>query len=211
MGKELFAQAIHQVSKRSKKSFVAINYAAIPAALFESELFDYQGVAFTGAERKGKPGKIELAHEGTLFLDEIGELSLELQAKLLRALQERQFYRVGGTEPIYVNKRIIAATNKNLEKMVTEGRFREDLYYRLNVFSLELPSLRERLEDILELVPLFLHEYSLANDQAVPRIMPDVMQALLDYYWPGLTFVSSVTLSILQENGVITWIISLRH
>lgn len=208
VGKELFAQAIHQVSKRSKKSFVAINCAAIPAALFESELFGYQGGAFTGAERKGKPGKIELAHEGTLFLDEIGELPLELQAKLLRALQERQFYRVGGTEPIYVNTRIIAATNKNLERMVAEGRFREDLYYRLNVFSLELPSLRERLEDILELVPIFLHEYSLANDHAVPRIMPDVMQALLDYHWPGnIRQLRNIIerLSILQENGVITW------
>ncbi|AYK06667.1 sigma-54 interaction domain-containing protein [Brevibacillus laterosporus] len=208
VGKELFAQAIHQVSKRSQKSFVAINCAAIPAALFESELFGYQGGAFTGAERKGKPGKIELAHEGTLFLDEIGELPLELQAKLLRALQERQFYRVGGTEPIYVNTRIIAATNKNLEKMVAEGRFREDLYYRLNVFSLELPSLRERSEDILELVPIFLHEYSLTNNQAVPRIMPDVMQALLDYHWPGnIRQLRNIIerLSILQENGVITW------
>ncbi|TPG91659.1 PAS domain-containing protein [Brevibacillus laterosporus] len=208
VGKELFAQAIHQVSKRSKKPFVAINCAAIPAALFESELFGYQGGAFTGAERKGKPGKIELAHEGTLFLDEIGELPLELQAKLLRALQERQFYRVGGTEPIFVNTRIIAATNKNLEKMVAEGRFREDLYYRLNVFSLELPSLRERPEDILELVPIFLHEYSLANDQAVPRIMPDVMQALIDYHWPGnIRQLRNIIerLSILQENGVITW------
>ncbi|MGN7470746.1 sigma-54 interaction domain-containing protein [Brevibacillus sp. SAFN-007a] len=207
VGKELFAKAIHQASRRREKPFVAINCGAIPAALFESELFGYQGGAFTGAEKKGKPGKLELAHGGTLFLDEIGELPLELQVKLLRALQERQFYRVGGTEPITVNTRIIAATNRQLEQMVAEGRFREDLYYRLNVFSLEIPPLRARREDLPELVQIFIHEYSVAHEQAVPRIPSEVMQALFDYSWPGnIRQLRNVIerLSILQENGVIS-------
>ncbi|NGQ96674.1 sigma 54-interacting transcriptional regulator [Brevibacillus sp. SYP-B805] len=206
VGKELFAQAIHQASRRHDKPFIAINCAAIPAALFESELFGYQGGAFTGAEKKGKPGKLEMAHGGTLFLDEIGELPLELQVKLLRALQEKQFYRVGGTDPITVNTRIIAATNRNLEQMVAEGRFREDLYYRLNVFSLEIPPLRERKEDILELVQIFIQEHSIAHGQPVPRIAPEVMQALFDYSWPGnIRQLRNVIerLFILQEGGVI--------
>ncbi|MFD2369140.1 sigma-54 interaction domain-containing protein [Brevibacillus sp. GCM10020057] len=207
VGKELFAKAIHQASRRREKPFIAINCGAIPAALFESELFGYQGGAFTGAEKKGKPGKLELAHGGTLFLDEIGELPLELQVKLLRALQERQFYRVGGTEPITVNTRIVAATNRQLEQMVAEGRFREDLYYRLNVFSLEIPPLRERREDLPELVQIFIQEYSVAHEQPVPRIAPEVMQALFDYSWPGnIRQLRNVIerLSILQENGVIS-------
>ncbi|MGE5705033.1 MAG: sigma-54 interaction domain-containing protein [Clostridia bacterium] len=206
VGKELFAQAIHQASKRHDKPFVAINCGAIPAALFESELFGYQGGAFTGAEKKGKPGKLELAHEGTLFLDEVGELPLELQVKLLRALQERQFYRVGGTDPIRVNTRIIAATNRQLESMIAEGRFREDLYYRLHVFSLEIPPLRERREDIPELVQIFLQECSASQNQPVPRIVPEVMQALLSDHWPGnIRQLRNVMerLTILQENGVI--------
>jgi len=206
VGKELFAQAIHKASRRADRPFIAINCAAIPAALFESELFGYQGGAFTGAEKRGKPGKLELAHEGTLFLDEIGELPLELQAKLLRALQERQFYRVGGTEPITVNTRIVAATNRQLEQMVAENSFREDLYYRLNVFSLEIPSLRDRVEDIPELVQIFLQEYSNANEQPVPRLATEVMQALLEYSWPGnIRQLRNVIerLSILQEGGVV--------
>lgn len=206
VGKELFAQAIHQASRRREKPFIAINCGAIPAALFESELFGYHSGAFTGAEKKGKPGKLELAHGGTLFLDEIGELPLELQVKLLRALQEKQFYRVGGTEPITVNTRIIAATNRQLEQMMEKGLFREDLYYRLNVFSLDIPPLRERREDLPELVQLFLQEYSIAQEQPVPRITSDVMQALIDYYWPGnIRQLRNVIerLSILQENGVI--------
>ncbi|MGZ0052128.1 sigma 54-interacting transcriptional regulator [Brevibacillus gelatini] len=207
VGKELFAQAIHQASRRREKPFVAINCGAIPAALFESELFGYQGGAFTGAKKTGKPGKLELAHGGTLFLDEIGELPLELQVKLLRALQERQFYRVGGTEPITVNTRVIAATNRQLEQMVADGRFREDLYYRLNVFSLEIPPLRARREDLPELVQIFIQEYSVAHEQAVPRIPSEVMQALFDYSWPGnIRQLRNVIerLSILQENGVIS-------
>ncbi|QRG68435.1 sigma 54-interacting transcriptional regulator [Brevibacillus choshinensis] len=207
VGKELFAKAIHQASRRREKPFIAINCGAIPAALFESELFGYQGGAFTGAEKKGKPGKLELAHGGTLFLDEIGELPLELQVKLLRALQERQFYRVGGTEPITVNTRIVAATNRQLEQMVADGRFREDLYYRLNVFSLEIPPLRERREDLPELVQIFIQEYSVVHEQPVPRIAPEVMQSLFDYSWPGnIRQLRNVIerLSILQENGVIS-------
>ena len=206
VGKELFAKAIHQASRRREKPFIAINCGAIPGALFESELFGYHSGAFTGAEKKGKPGKLELAHGGTLFLDEIGELPLELQVKLLRALQEKQFYRVGGTEPITVNTRIIAATNRQLEQMMAEGQFREDLYYRLNVFLLEIPPLRERREDLPELVQLFLQEYSIAQEQPVPRITSDVMQALIDYQWPGnIRQLRNVIerLSILQENGVI--------
>ncbi|WP_407649445.1 sigma-54 interaction domain-containing protein [Brevibacillus composti] len=208
VGKELFAQAIHQASRRRDQPFIAINCGAIPAALFESELFGYQGGAFTGAEKKGKPGKLELAHGGTLFLDEIGELPLELQVKLLRALQERQFYRVGGTEPITVNTRIISATNRNLEQMVAEGLFREDLYYRLNVFTLEIPPLRMRREDIPELVHIFLQEYAIAHEHPVPRITPEVMQALIDYSWPGnIRQLRNVIerLSILQEGGLIRY------
>lgn len=141
-----------------------------------------------------------------MFLDEIGELPLELQVKLLRALQERQFYRVGGTEPITVNTRIVAATNRQLEQMIADGRFREDLYYRLNVFSLEIPPLRERPEDLPELVQIFIQEYSVVHEQTVPRIAPEVMQALSDYSWPGnIRQLRNVIerLSILQENGVI--------
>ena len=207
VGKELFAKAIHQASRRREKPFIAINCGAIPAALFESELFGYQGGAFTGAEKKGKPGKLELAHGGTLFLDEIGELPLELQVKLLRALQERQFYRIGGTKPITVDTRIVAATNRPLEQMVADGRFREDLYYRLNVFSLEIPPLRERREDLPELVQIFIQEYSVAHEQPVPRIAPEVMQALFDYSWPGnIRQLRNVIerMSILQDNGVIS-------
>lgn len=185
VGKELFAQAIHLASPRSSQPFIAINCGAIPAALFESELFGYHGGAFTGAERKGKPGKLELAHGGTLFLDEVGELPLALQVKLLRVLQERCFYRLGGTEPITVSTRIIAATNRNLEIMVKNGEFREDLYYRLNVIALEVPPLRERIEDIPELVQTFLHGFALQHNKPIPSLDSQVMSALLNYHWPG--------------------------
>ncbi|SEN28603.1 sigma-54 interaction domain-containing protein [Lihuaxuella thermophila] len=185
VGKELFAHAIHRASSRSDQAFIAINCGAIPAALFESELFGYQGGAFTGADRKGKPGKLELAHKGTIFLDEIGELPLEMQVKLLRVLQERQFYRVGGTEPIQVDVRIIAATNRNLEERVAEGEFREDLYYRLNVVAIEIPPLRERVEDIPELVHLFAREIALQYGKPVPDFDPEVMVTLMNYSWPG--------------------------
>jgi sigma-54 dependent transcriptional regulator, acetoin dehydrogenase operon transcriptional activator AcoR len=185
VGKELFAQAIHKASARAKGPFVDLNCGAIPAALFESELFGYEKGAFTGAVKEGKLGKIGAAKNGTLFLDEIGELPLELQVKLLRVLQEKQYYRVGGTEPISINLRIIAATNRDLEKMVEEGLFREDLYYRLNVVVVPLPPLRERIEDLPELVQLFLKEFSLKYDKPVPVVAPEVMVNFMHYPWNG--------------------------
>ncbi|MCF6095344.1 sigma 54-interacting transcriptional regulator [Microaerobacter geothermalis] len=185
VGKELFAQAIHLASRRKQHSFIAINCGAIPSALFESELFGYQGGAFTGAEKGGKKGKLELADGGTLFLDEIGELPLELQAKLLRFLQNQQFYRVGGTKPIQVNIRILAATNRPLEDMVKEGLFRKDLYYRLNVFPLEIPPLRNRKEDIPDLIQKFLYELAAIYDKPVPLLTNHVIDRLVQYDWPG--------------------------
>lgn len=185
VGKELFAEAIHIKSPRSEKPFIAINCAAIPSALFESELFGYKGGAFTGANSRGCPGKLELANGGTLFLDEIGEMPLELQAKLLRVLHNGLFYRLGGTQPVKADVRIIAATNRNLEEMISEGRFRSDLYYRLNVVTISIPPLRERIEDIAELVYRFLREYASQYGQTVPLIEPEAMAALVNYSWPG--------------------------
>ncbi|GIM44933.1 sigma-54-dependent Fis family transcriptional regulator [Collibacillus ludicampi] len=185
VGKELFAHAIHSASPRREGPFVAINCGAIPAALFESELFGYQGGAFTGADRKGKPGKLELAHGGTLFLDEVGELPLDMQVKLLRVLQDQVVYRVGGTQPIQVNVRIVAATNRALEEEVKKGNFREDLYYRLNVVSLEIPPLRERVEDIPELVQLFAKEFAQQYGKPMPRFDPEVIVIFMNYHWPG--------------------------
>lgn len=185
VGKELFAHAVHRGSSRSEQPFIAINCGAIPAALFESELFGYQGGAFTGADRKGKPGKLELAHKGTLFLDEVGELPLEMQVKFLRVLQERQFYRVGGTEPVQIDVRIVTATNRDLEKRIVEGTFREDLFYRLNVVAIEIPPLRERVEDIPDLVQLFTREIALQHGKPIPRFDPEVIVTLMNYSWPG--------------------------
>lgn len=185
VGKELFSQAIHQASKRKDHPFVAINCGAIPAALFESELFGYEKGAFTGAVKEGKKGKIDAAKGGTLFLDEIGEMPLELQVKLLRVLQEKQFYRVGGTKPIPVDVRIIAATNRDLEKMVSDGAFRQDLYYRLNVVSIPIPPLRERMEDIPELIQLYLKEFSIKYKKPIPNIDPEVMYLFMENSWDG--------------------------
>ncbi len=185
VGKELFAHAIHRASSRHTKPFIAINCGAIPSALFESELFGYEGGAFTGADRHGRPGKIELADGGTLFLDEIGELPADMQVKLLRFLQEHQFYRIGGAKPIHVNVRILAATNRNLEEMVNERRFRDDLYYRLNVVHLELPPLRKRIEDIPELIQLFSRDAALQYGKPIPRLSPEVIVTLMNYSWPG--------------------------
>ncbi|MEW6662040.1 MAG: sigma 54-interacting transcriptional regulator [Bacillota bacterium] len=184
-GKELFAEAIHLESRRRDRPFVVINCGAIPSTLFESELFGYQGGAFTGADKKGKPGKFELANGGTLFLDEVGELPLEMQVKLLRVLQSKVFYRVGGSEPINVDVRIIAATNRNLESMIQDGRFRDDLYYRLNVVSLEIPPLRERKEDVPELIHFFVQEFSRIHNRIISHLAPEVMASLLEYSWPG--------------------------
>lgn len=184
-GKELFAEAIHNESSRRGKPFVIINCGAIPAPLFESELFGYQSGAFTGADRKGRPGKFEMAHTGTIFLDEIGEMPLELQVKLLRVLQSKCFYKVGGNEPIDVDVRVIAATHRDLEQMINDGLFREDLYYRINVVSLEIPPLRMRKEDIPELMHLFIQEFCLQQNRDMVQIAPEVMTILLNYPWPG--------------------------
>lgn len=184
-GKDLFAQAIHEESNRSQQPFVAVNCGAVPQTLFESEVFGYEGGAFTGAFKEGKPGKFELANGGTLFLDEIGELELGAQVKLLRVLQEKMIYRVGGTRPIRVDVRIIAATNRDLEKMVKEGRFREDLYYRLNVITLALPPLRERRADLPELVYLLTQELAAVHNKKIAEIDPQVMVAFMNYNWPG--------------------------
>ena len=206
VGKELFAQAIHMASPRAAKPLITLNCGAIPTALFESELFGYQGGAFTGAEKRGKPGKLELAHGGTLFLDEVGELPLGLQVKLLRVLQDRCFYRLGGTEPITVNTRIIAATNRDLEKMMQSGEFREDFYYRLNVITLEVPPLRERTEDIPELAQVFLRESSLKHNKPLPALDTAVLAAFLNYRWPGnVRELHNVAerLAVLADEGII--------
>ncbi|MDR0270512.1 sigma 54-interacting transcriptional regulator [Paenibacillus sp.] len=184
-GKELFAEAIHHSREPEGAPFIAINCGAIPAALFESELFGYERGAFSGADPKGKKGKIELASGGTLFLDEIGEMPLDMQVKMLRVLQEKNYFAVGGTQLKKADCRIIAATNRNLEKMITEGSFREDLYYRLNVVLMDIPALRERKEDIYELTQSFLHEFSLVYGRHIQSFTPDVFEDLLQYDWPG--------------------------
>ncbi|MBB6446597.1 sigma-54-dependent Fis family transcriptional regulator [Bacillus benzoevorans] len=184
-GKELFAHAIHSSSNRENAPFITVNCAAIPEHLLESEFFGYEEGAFTGAKQKGKSGKFDMANGGTLFLDEIGDMSLQLQAKLLRVLQEREFYRVGGTERITVDIRIIAATNRNLEEMVEKGEFREDLFYRLNVISFEIPPLRKRKGDILLLCKSFMEELNKQNGTSITGWDPLAEQALLEHDWPG--------------------------
>lgn len=184
-GKELFARAIHEASNRAEQPFVVVNCAAIPPTLFESEVFGYEGGAFTGASRQGKVGVFEKADGGTLFLDEVAELPPDLQVKLLRVIQEQEFCRVGSTTPIKVDVRIISATHRNLEEMLAKGLFREDLYYRLNVVTLEVPPLRERREDIPELVYQFAQEYSQLYGKHISRLEPGVMAVLLAYPWPG--------------------------
>lgn len=183
-GKELMVKGIHQTSSRKKKPFITVNCGAIPEALMESELFGYSGGAFTGARKEGKAGKFELAHEGTLFLDEIGELSLPLQAKLLRILEENSIDRLGGHRPIDIDVRVIAATNRDLSEMVNEGKFRQDLYYRLNAFMLELPPLRERKEDIPLIIDYYLNYF---NSKFNKNITIDtlLLDCLVNYTWPG--------------------------
>lgn len=183
-GKEVFARAIHQSSGR-EGAFVAINCSAIPESLFESEMFGYESGAFTGALSKGKIGKIEIANGGTLFLDEIGDMPLHMQAKLLRVLQERQLMRVGGDKSISLDVRVISATHRNLEDMVKAGAFREDLYYRLNVVNIKLPSLSDRIEDIPLFVKLFIEEFCRENHMKVPNISPEILNRLMNYNWPG--------------------------
>ena len=183
-GKELVANAIHYNSLRSTKPFIKINCAALPANLIEAELFGYEKGAFTGAIHQ-KAGKFELADKGTIFLDEIGSLALESQAKLLRVLQEREFERIGGTETIKVNIRLVAATNQDLARAVEAETFREDLFYRLNVYPIYLPALREREADIMLLADYFLEKYSKEYGKDIKRISTPAIEALTQYHWPG--------------------------
>lgn len=184
-GKELVAQACHAASPRSGAPFLALNCAALPESLAESELFGYTPGAFSGAQRSGKPGLIEMADGGTVFLDEIGEMSLYLQAKLLRFLNDGKFRRIGGDREIKVNVRIISATHRDLAKMVAEGTFREDLYYRLNVLNIEVPPLRERGDDILLLARHFIERACAQAQKPVCRLNPAASAALLANNWPG--------------------------
>ncbi|MDY8421742.1 sigma-54-dependent Fis family transcriptional regulator [Escherichia coli] len=184
-GKEVVARAIHKLSGRRNKPFIAINYAAIPEQLLESELFGYVKGAFTGASANGKTGLIQAANTGTLFLDEIGDMPLMLQAKLLRAIEAREILPIGASSPIQVDIRIISATNQNLAQFIAEGKFREDLFYRLNVIPLTLPPLRERQEDIELLVHYFLHLHTRRLGSVYPGIAPDVVEILRKHRWPG--------------------------
>jgi formate hydrogenlyase transcriptional activator len=183
-GKELVARAIHDLSPRKDRTFVKLNCAAIPTGLLESELFGHERGAFTGAIAQ-KVGRFELAHQGTLFLDEVGDIPLELQPKLLRVLQEQEFERLGGTRTIRVDVRLVAATNRDLAQMVAEGRYRSDLYYRLNVFPLLLPPLRERPDDIPRLVRHFTQRFARRMGRRIETIPSEVMDALVHYPWQG--------------------------
>jgi Nif-specific regulatory protein len=184
VGKERIAQAICQGGVRAKRPFVRVNCAALPESIVESELFGHEKGAFTGALSLRK-GRFELADTGTLFLDEIGEVSPSIQAKLLRVLQEGSFERVGGTQTLKVDVRVITATNRNLEQMIEAGKFRVDLYYRINVFPIYVPPLRERRSDILELADYFLEKYSRQNGKPVVRISTPAIDMLMAYHWPG--------------------------
>jgi two-component system response regulator GlrR len=183
-GKELIAKATHLASERKNRSFIAINCAALPETLLESELFGHEKGAFTGAIRS-KKGLFTQAHEGTIFLDEIGDMPLSTQGKLLRVLQEQQFYPIGSEKPIEVNVRVIVATNKNLEDQAKQGLFREDLFYRIHVIPVFLPPLRERKEDIPPLVECFLKRFSQQMKKEVKGLTPSAMQRLMLYDWPG--------------------------
>ncbi len=185
VGKEVFAKYIHQQSPRNKNVFISINCGSIPKDLADSELFGYERGAFTGAAQKTKLGKFELANGGTILLDEIGELSLDIQVKLLRVLQERKFYRVGGEKEISVNVRVLAATNKNLETEVEKGTFREDLFYRLNVARIEVPSLKDRKEDIPVLAYSFMQQFAKKFNQRIKGINEESINLLQNYSWKG--------------------------
>jgi len=183
-GKELIARAIHNLSSRRERALIKLNCAAIPLGLLESELFGHEKGAFTGAVAK-KAGRFELANRGTLFLDEVGDIPLELQAKLLRVLQEREFERLGSNYTHKVDVRLIAATHRDLAAMVKQGTFREDLYYRLKVFPIQVPSLRQRAEDIPKLVQYFIEIYARRMKKKLDEVPPETMRALVQYRWPG--------------------------
>lgn len=184
-GKEIVAHAIHQASSRRDEPFIAINCSAIPKELLPSELFGYVPGAFTGANPKGKKGKFEEAHKGTLFLDEIADLPLESQVQLLRVIQEQEITRIGSNNPIPIDVRIIAATNKNFQNEISRGKFREDLYYRLNVIPIKLPSLNERREDIPLLAEYFIKRCSKKHFKGPFHITKEAMEILQNYNWPG--------------------------
>ena len=203
-GKEVFARAIHSASSRDKGSFVAVNCAAIPDMLLESELFGYEQGAFTGARKGGKPGKFELAEGGTIFLDEIGDMPIHLQVKLLRVLQERSVERLGGTTSIPLNVRIIAATNQDLETKVRANEFRQDLFYRLNVIPLYIPALRERKKDIVTLSKYFLMHYNQKLNKEIVGFLPDSLEILKNYSWPGNVreLENAIEYALNIENGI---------
>jgi len=184
-GKELIAHAIHEAGPRKDGPFIRVNCAAIPKELLEAELFGYEEGSFTGAKKKGKPGKFELAEGGTIFLDEIGDMPAEMQVKLLRVLQEKEVDRVGSTAVRNINVRVIASTNRNLDKMISQGTFRYDLFYRLNVVTLRLPPLREMREDILELTAYFINQLNEELGTRIDRVAHEVKQIFLGYHWPG--------------------------
>lgn len=184
IGKELVADAIHYQSKRDKKSFIKVNCSALPDSLIESELFGHEKGAFTGAENRRK-GRFELADGGTVFLDEIGDIPLSTQVKILRVIQQREFERLGGIETIKVDVRIVVATNRNLEELIEKGEFREDLFYRINVFPIFIPPLRERRNDIPMLVDHFIEKFNKGNSTRVTRITTSALNMLMVYSWPG--------------------------
>ncbi len=183
-GKEVLARLIHKLSSRSRGSFISINCGAIPENLLESELFGYEKGSFTGALREGKPGLFELANSGVIFLDEIGEMPSNLQVKLLKIIQDMEAYRLGGVKPVKFDVRIIAATNRNLRERIKEGKFREDLFYRLNVVPIEVPPLRERQEDIFPLIWHFLKQFNQKYKQS-KTFSSEVIEIMESYYWPG--------------------------
>ena len=183
-GKEVIAREIHASSQRQGRPFIKVNCAALPGELLESELFGHERGAFTGATAE-KPGKFELAHQGTIFLDEIGEMAIRLQAKLLQVLQDEEFFRVGGKKSVRVNSRVVVATNRDLEKEIALGNFREDLYYRLNVVAIRLPPLRERMDDVVPLTDHFLKKYGRNYMQGVSELPSEVLRAFTTYDWPG--------------------------
>lgn len=205
-GKELFAHSIHQASSRSHEPFVALNCAALPENLLESELFGYEAGAFSGASKGGKIGLFELAHKGTIFLDEIGEIPITLQAKLLRVLQEKEIRRIGSSSVIPIDVRVISATNINIEEQIREGKFRADLYYRLNLLDIIIPPLRERKEDIQELLDHYLTRFACEMGKPIPSLTAEAARRLSDYRWPGnVRELRNICerLTVLNDSGVI--------